>query len=178
MTCSWGKWPQKNGSLHADALAALGPLAGLAIGDPVHQSKGVAVGQDLARSGWNSVQFAMSHVLPLSSAAGCRCGRRSPESWTGRSAHRRCRPCVGHHVQIAGRDRAPDSGWWRADSRPRRAMAVEDGLHRAGGAQHVAGHGLGGADGQACRRGHRTTVLTAAVSPASFRGVEVPWALI
>ena len=30
--------------IDADALAALGPLAGLVIGDPVHQSKGEPVG--------------------------------------------------------------------------------------------------------------------------------------
>ena len=42
-----GEVAAEEGLAHADALAALGPLAGLIVRDPVHQGEGEAVGQDL-----------------------------------------------------------------------------------------------------------------------------------
>ena len=42
-----GEVAAEEGLVDADALDALGPLAGLVVGDPVHQGEGVAVGQDL-----------------------------------------------------------------------------------------------------------------------------------
>ena len=54
---------------------------------------------------------------------------------------------VGHHVQIAGLvgHFIVDGGGGVAVPQ---GQSGEDGLHRAGGAQHVAGHGLGGAHHQ------------------------------
>ena len=40
MTCSVGEVAAEELLIDADALAALGPLAGLVIGDPVHQQEG------------------------------------------------------------------------------------------------------------------------------------------
>ena len=54
----------------------------------------------------------------------------------------------------------------------------DGGLEAAGGAEEVAGHGLGRADGDLVGRARRTRVLMAMVSVLSPTGVDVPWALM
>ena len=55
---------------------------------------------------------------------------------------------------------------------------ADDELDRAGGAEHVARHRLGGADVHACARASPNTALIAFVSLRSLAGVDVPCALM